>query len=211
MLCCSKMGNGRAAPLRLDAAQRHAATIASKVKNTTQFAGNALSSPHQISMTCQCAKFSPLSKPVETRRPSSTDLMSVGASPAQKTRTPSALTARLAAVKTDIRSGTLPETSGCTDWIRVLSTSSGKVACVRRAHRSVSVVPWWKSRRPVKHPPELDSPTKRPSLPTPQPASARPILVHPSRPRPPGSDYHARSTSDHVYAYAPWPRPSCTP
>jgi len=133
MLCCSKRENGQVAPLRLDAAQRHAATIASKVKNTTQFAGNALSSPHQISMTCQCAKFSPLSKPVETRRPSSTDLMSVGASPAQKTRTPSALTARLAAVKTDIRSGTLPETSGCTDWIRVLSTSSGKVACVRRA------------------------------------------------------------------------------
>lgn len=58
-----------------------------------------------------------------------TDLMSVGANPLQNTRIPSALTALLAAVTIDIRPGTLPVESGCTDWIRVLRTSSGKVAC----------------------------------------------------------------------------------
>jgi hypothetical protein len=78
-----------------------------------------------------------------------TDLMSVGANPLQNTRIPSALTALLAAVTMDIRPGTLPVESGCTDWIRVLRTSSGKVACeeVARLCHVCGKMVWFQSAK----------------------------------------------------------------
>ena len=111
--------------------QRHAATIASNVKNTTQFAGKALfhvewrnkatmsygqlkSSDHPPILSF-FRFFADRRRDRKDEMMGQTDLMSVGANPLQNTRIPSALTALLAAVAMDIRPGTLPVESGCTD------------------------------------------------------------------------------------------------
>jgi hypothetical protein len=66
--------------------------------------------------------------PTSDRVPT-TDLNRVGVIPAQNTRYPSVRTASLAAPSNVCRVGIRPYESGWTDWIRVLSTSNGKVAC----------------------------------------------------------------------------------
>jgi hypothetical protein len=144
-----------------------------------------------------------------------TDLMSVGANPLQNTRIPSALTALLAAVAMDIRPGTLPVESGCTDWIRVLRTSNGKVACeeIARFYRvrengvdqpkRVFVLNY----EPTRHIRKVsmrapDSPSMRPSPPTHPLTSTRPNSARSSPPRPLGSGCRVRHrVRVHVHVY----------